>query len=284
MKPRTLLLFPLALVALAALAGQARAQSCTAISVVPYTIAQPGTYCLAGNQTTAMAGGAAITILADNVVLDLGGYAIDNLAAGPSTGATAISMTQNHFNVTVKNGVLRGFDIGVRLGQQFARSCVVEGMRLDHCYRYPIWLYGYDSTVRGNFVSNTGGSTAFPNSSIAGISCIGDGLRILSNDVTNTLPPGSGAAYGIAVNSTVGAATEVLVEGNRISNVANPMPQQTYGIILQNTSTALVIGNRLVGATFGIYYSAGAVGKFRDNVTFNIAQPFLGGTNAGGNT
>jgi hypothetical protein len=283
MKLRSALLLPFALLALTIAADHASAQSCTPISVLPYTITQPGTYCLTGNQITVMSSGTAITIAADNVVLDLDGYAIDNLSAGASTTATAILMPQDHFNVTIRNGAVRGFDMGVRLGQQFARSLLVESMRLEHCYRYPILLYAFDSTARANFISNTGGSTVYPNSSVAGITCIGAGLRVLDNDITNTLPTGLSFAQAIAVNSSVNAAAEIVVEGNRIANVGSPM-QQTYGISLQNTTTALVIGNRIVGVQFGIYYGGGAVGKYRDNVTFNVNQPFIGGTNIGGNS
>jgi parallel beta helix pectate lyase-like protein len=286
MKVRILLLLPLALVALAAAAGQARAQSCTPINVLPYTITQPGTYCLTGTQSPLMFSGTAITIAADDVVLDLGGYAIDNLNAGASTSAIAISMPQDQWDVTIQNGAIRGFDKGVRLGLQFARTMVVENMRFEHCYQYPISVNGYDLMIRSNFISNTGGSTFDPNGSVIAIAIngFGSGLRILDNDIANTLPPGTGAAFAIGINATPNPGAEAVIEGNRISNLANPLPQQTYGIVLQNTSTAFVIGNHISGAFFGILYEGGAVGKFRDNVTFNVSQPFFGGTNGGGNT
>ena len=65
------------------------ASTCTSITSLPYTISSPGTYCLGSNLAAAAApvsnDYAAITIEADDVVLDLAGRLLDGSAQkGPS--------------------------------------------------------------------------------------------------------------------------------------------------------------------------------------------------------
>src|SRR5262245_57018630 len=101
-----------ALIALAglALAAPAHAETtqCTAITSVPYTITVPGIYCLIADLEYPSASGDAITIEANNVVIDLNGHKIGNLAAGLGTTAVGISAARRQ-NITIKNGTLRGF-------------------------------------------------------------------------------------------------------------------------------------------------------------------------------
>src|ERR1700739_3514221 len=64
-------------------------------ALIPYTITAPGVYCLTQKISTNLVGTvggttAAITVNANNVVIDLNGFAIGNLAAGPSTQAFGI--------------------------------------------------------------------------------------------------------------------------------------------------------------------------------------------------
>ena len=65
------------------------------------SITQPGGYNLSGNITLpAGCGAAAIDVKADNVVIDLNGYAITGTGAGNGVGINGVT----HSNVTVKNG------------------------------------------------------------------------------------------------------------------------------------------------------------------------------------
>src|SRR6185436_7417404 len=98
----------------AAAPAHAAPGGCAVINYLPYTINQPGCYCLAGNLTTVLSSGNAITIDADNVYLDLDGHTIDNRGAGNSTAALGV-YAYNRANVTVRNGAIRGFYTGVFL-------------------------------------------------------------------------------------------------------------------------------------------------------------------------
>jgi len=93
---------------------QAETIDCTAITSLPYTITTQGIYCFAGNLSTSMAMGNAINIQANNVTLDLNGYKLGGLAAGDGTQAYGIYAYQRK-NITIKNGIVRGFYIGISL-------------------------------------------------------------------------------------------------------------------------------------------------------------------------
>ena len=86
----------------------------TPISAVPATITASGSYYLTTNLTT---GGAvsAITVLADDVTLDLNGFALqgsNNLASFGVQVGIYPAVTQ--YNVTIRNGTVRGWGTGVQ--------------------------------------------------------------------------------------------------------------------------------------------------------------------------
>jgi hypothetical protein len=90
----------------------------------PITISQPGSYKLAGNLNVP-AGVSAIVVTAANVTLDLGGYSIigGNQCSGgwsamSCTGSTTSVGIDAHTPnlVSITNGQVSGFGIGVRLG------------------------------------------------------------------------------------------------------------------------------------------------------------------------
>lgn len=83
------------------------------IKCVPFVIKEPGIYCLADNFTlsNSIVCPTAITIEADNVVLNLGGFTI-------SGGFRGIDIQDCSLNVTVKNGVIRTTNAeGIRVGK-----------------------------------------------------------------------------------------------------------------------------------------------------------------------
>jgi hypothetical protein len=96
--------------------AQAETVNCTAIGAIPFTITAPGVYCLKSNKNTNITNGIAITINASNIVLDLNGFTLNGSAAGPGTEAIGIGLSHNNVlrqNITVKNGTVQGFSIGI---------------------------------------------------------------------------------------------------------------------------------------------------------------------------
>src|SRR5262245_30153800 len=102
--------FPVALLLSLALGGAvpARAETalCTAIGSMPVTITTQGIYCLTTDFNLNLATGAAITVNTNNVVIDLNGHKIGNLAAGSGTLAKGVYAVQRQ-NITIKNGTIR---------------------------------------------------------------------------------------------------------------------------------------------------------------------------------
>src|SRR6266545_2890279 len=124
----------LVLACLMGLAGTAAADEttfCNAfVTSLPYTIITQGHYCFNKNLSTAITTGAAITINVDFVVLDLNNFKLGGGAAGLDTDAVGVR-SDNHRNITVRNGNIRGFKYGIWLGGTAAGNLLVENNVLD---------------------------------------------------------------------------------------------------------------------------------------------------------
>lgn len=270
-------------VAVGALAGSAEAQGrpCQpAVTRVPFTIASPGVYCLVHDLASAATTGAAVTIVADNVFLDLRGYTLDGSGAGTGTQAIGIS-SFGRSGVTVTNGTIKGFHTGIEIASApGTRGNVVRGVRADRNTSVGISVGGTGAVIRDNLVVETGGSTLLPNPRAYGISAYGaPGALVANNDVVDTKNDDAASyEYGI----WVGNSDDVVVEGNR---VRNPVPSAAYafGILLSFSKNGQVVDNRISGASEGLVYVSGSSGKFRGNLTDNVGLAFTGGTDAGGN-
>ncbi|MFL6536842.1 MAG: hypothetical protein ACJ8JD_01525, partial [Chthoniobacterales bacterium] len=79
----------------------------TAISSLPYTIRAPGSFYFTKNLTAASADGAGITVSADNVTIDLNGFAVTG--GGGSGTVSGIDVPKPHKNLCVRNGTISGW-------------------------------------------------------------------------------------------------------------------------------------------------------------------------------
>jgi Right handed beta helix region len=82
----------------------------TAITALPFTITVSGNYYLPSDLATAATSGAAITISASHVTLDLNGRTLSATSAGTNADGVLVS---NQADVTVQNGNIDGFSAGV---------------------------------------------------------------------------------------------------------------------------------------------------------------------------
>src|SRR5437660_214759 len=85
----------------------------------PYIIAQPGSYRLSGNLVVPNTNTTAIQIDADNVTIDLNGFAITGplpcFVCFPGSGNGIFGLNRN--NITIKNGYIKGVgNNGVSIG------------------------------------------------------------------------------------------------------------------------------------------------------------------------
>ena len=134
MRIRTLLLLPLAAIALAlGAATSAHAQApVKVIDVLPVTIKEPGNYALAGGvYQMAITSGAAIEIAADGVDLDLGSAIVDDLQVANPGGAIGVVAVGDRMSVRVHGGTIRGFYAGVSFQSGRSRNGVFENIHVD---------------------------------------------------------------------------------------------------------------------------------------------------------
>jgi len=263
---------------LAARPAAAETTFCTRVATVPATIAAAGNWCLQGNLSTAAAvvSGAAITINADNVTLDLNGFTLSPLATAPTLTLVGVSAAGRR-NVIVKNGTIRGFYKGVSITGA-GSGHLVEGILSDANTFAGIWVEGAGASVRNSRILNTTGTTApanAPHSDCFGIRVSGAGSRVSNNDVTATVGMGTGQGQAIYLDTADGA----VVENNRIANAA---AGSSTGIHLNAGADVLVVGNDVSLVGSGVVFG-GASGKYQDNLTSGVTTPYTGGIDAGNN-
>ena len=230
-------------------AGPAAAQSpgCTfEFTSLPYTINSSGTYCLKNTMFTNLASGAAITVGGGyQVVVDLRGYALINV---PSTTSTAVGVQGiGKSNVTVRNGRIHGFRIGVNLDTTpdvESGGNVVEDVQVDLARFAGIMIDGFGHQVRNCTVTRYGAE-------------------------------GSGLAIGIQVSGEGN-----LIEGNL---VAKSLSQNGRGIFAYGTNHE-VVGNRVLNPlNYGLFLANSPTTKYRDNLVTGAFTGYDGGTDAGNN-
>jgi len=215
--------------AVAALASAAPAASaangydnCDGFIDAPNFIPKPGTWCLRQNLATNITSGAAIWVNADHVTIDCNGFTLDNSPAGAVTGAAGV-LSYGYTGITVRKCTIRGFAFGISVigGTSPKGGHVIGNNRLFQSRIGGISVEGYGSVVRGNIVSNTGGSGA---SNVTGISASGP-VDIIDNVVDGVFGDNSLATFqtfGIyyADAGSVNPVVASQIRGNRVRNLA----------------------------------------------------------------
>ena len=249
----TVVLFVLLSFALGAAPARAETQNCTPVTSLPAFITVQGIYCFTGNLSTAVTSGTAIQIQTNNVVLDLNGFELSGLPAGPGTTAIGI-FASNRQNITIKNGTIGRFKTGILLDTGgLSQAHIVEDIHADHNTIVGLDVRGAGSIIRNNRVAATGGTTLSGDANAVGIQVACADSSLVNNDVVDVAAQGSGTSWGIFI-----------FDG------------------LCGTG-AMAVGNRISGADKGIEYGAGITGKYFDNTTFDVTTPYTGGTDAGNN-
>lgn len=261
-------------------------------------ISNPGVYCLTKDFEYTGTGNA-IQINADDVVLDLNGHTISGpaVATTPDLSTTTQGIYANGMkNVTIKNGTIRGFKIGIFLEHTSGSRHLIEDILADTNTMRGIQLQGSGSTVRNNRVINTGGTTySYP---IVGINLAGaENVRVLNNDISNTFSSGSLTSTGLVCQSSDGC----ILKGNRISKTSS-VSADAYGLNINSSSpdtliagnfvrettstnnTAYgirvnsnyvdIIDNRVSKAYYGVYSTSTTEVRCRDNIASNVTTPY----------
>ncbi len=186
--------------------------------------------------------GPAITVIANDVVVDLNGHTVDG--AGGGTGIAA-----NGFNgVTIKNGTVKEFAIGVEF--QGGDADRASGLTINAV----IYGVNLDATTNASVTrSNISADTAISDSSGT--------LDTLSNNVV------TGSTWGILLQ---GASSRITVSGNRLASASTQ-------IDVLAASSVQVLGNVIRGGGTGINVSgsSGVVSIVRNVLSRGAASGII---------
>ncbi|SRR5581483_3825332 len=249
-------------------AARAEITLCTTIAALPHTITAPGIYCLKNSLNAA---GNAITVNADDVVLDLNGHALNGNGTGVGVGAADRS------RVTVRNGTIRGFVSGVQLTTTGkSEGHVVEDLRLEANRSVGVEADGRGVVVRNNLIIGTGTGAGSGVFTIGIFVNGGSGAHVHDNQIVDMSAANDGEADAIRVFKSPGTSVQRNVVSNSFS--AGPI---SYGITFVASAGNTAVGNRVYNMAHGIAFSLGG-GLYMDNTVGGAASPYAGGTAAGG--
>jgi hypothetical protein len=275
MKTIRILSFPTALaiatVASIFIGGLARAQtaapaiSATPITKVPFVITKPGLYMVKKDLVSASATGTAITISASNVTLDLGGHV---LSGGTNNAGYGVRSYPNPTNITVRNGVIRNFSVGVELQNNYLGWRLVEDLVVANSGITGITITASSIEVRNCKVLDTGYLSSSGNTF---------GIAVESNDATVADNVVSNISTGPG-HSSSGIVFSVLRGGVLENNLVVSNTTGTWGISCDSVGI-FAVGNTITNFTNGLTIIG--TGKYQGNLTKGCTTPFTGGTAVG---
>jgi hypothetical protein len=243
-----------------------------AITSLPYEIKSPGLYRLTSHMSTNITSGNAITIEADDVVLDLNGFKLDGSRAGAETEAKGIYALDRE-NLTIRNGTVTGFKKAIFIdetnvnieGNQPSDTHIVELIRATQNNFTGIEVVGFGSVIRNNLVVNNGGI----------------GIKTTGGVVSGNSIMGIGK-YGVGIGDGFDVGWGIMIENGRVSVKNNYISNTRSGdpsypgaciVIGDDTSDVLISNNHLVASQVGIFFEPGVVPgscKYTNTLTMNV--------------
>jgi hypothetical protein len=231
-------------------AADAEVANCTPINTLPTVITVQGIYCLKQDLATSMTTGNAITINTNNVIIDMNGFKLGGLAGGPATRANGVAAT-NRQNITIRNGNIRGFRVGVSLQNTTtpptSSGHLVEDLRVETSRFAGINLSGTSSIIRRNFIFGTIGSGA-EDTSAYGVYVTGSRSVSITDNVVkeiSNLSALSTMAFGIRVSGS----TSTNIMRNEVTNLISTYAPNgittgggTYSIVRDNIVSTQSLG------------------------------------------
>ena len=222
----------------------------TPISTYGTNITTGGSYYLTANLTGSSTTQDAITISADNVTIDLNGFALLN-TAGAGTSADGISFTSRK-NVTIRNGTIQGFLRGI-FGNGVSPGILIEHLKVGTCFQRGISL--------------------LPNTDVPG--------GVVRDNVVYTIGGTTTGAADLEIRGIELSGGSFVVEGNTVVGVTGKGASEGYGIFCTLNQDTFVINNRISRTDNGIRMNG--PNEYRDNFTSNCTNPYVAGTDRGNN-
>jgi parallel beta-helix repeat protein len=249
----------------ACLASGAAWAGCTSISTPGYTIKSGGSYCLTANLVATSNG---VSIAANNVDLDCGGYTIDGSAQAISTAKRGIVGT-GRSGVTVHDCTTKGFIEGIRLtgtGNNIHDNVVIAPTSRG------IYVDGEENIIDNNRISDAGGTS---NTSWGAFGIYALGPSIIRDNVVSGVVPTAGSnksGYGIyTARNDAG-----VLQGNTVRNVLSDGDQIAMALTAYGSANAVLKENILVNppGTYGYALYCSGTGSVTNG---NIFQGFEDG-------
>lgn len=176
-----------------------------------YSITTPGTYILTENIASNIQTGASCVIYidSDDVLLDLGGHIIS--LASAATGITGIAVNHSKNNITIQNGTITGFSIGLLI-QTSSSNITIQDITIT------------DSIIAGISCSASSGSES---STITLTRC----------SLNNNAGDASNDAIGLKINYCFSVeATDCRFNNNRNTNSS----RDGYGVYATNSDGCIL--------------------------------------------
>lgn len=243
-------------------AGAARAETteCTEITAIPFVITAQGVYCLKQNFGSPDTDITAIDVQTNNVTIDLNGFKLGNLGAGAATSSTGVR-ADNRENVTIRNGIIRGFANGVSLTGTSSSGHVIEDLIVDKSTAVGLHIAGNGHVVRNNRFVDTD-STPPP---VPGFTPV-----VASTGLAAALVHQSGyqshAGTGVTVNGIyANGLSNSLIENNLISGTTSS-GGEAHSIISVNGGNLKIFDNTILN-TNGSSHTTGVAFSGTTDVT-----------------
>jgi hypothetical protein len=257
-------------------ATQAFAQaSCIPINAIPISISAPGHYCLTSSLSTTQTSGAAISVSAPDVWIDLQGFTLDGTSAGTAATTQAVFYNATQPGFKLSNGVIRGFNSALNAGvfPNNPNPVLIEDLHVDTSRQFALIVVGDHSVVRR--VRVTGVALQGATTGATAIAGFGNRLRFIDNDIAGFAEGVGGIGGGISCTSCPGS----IFEGNRITGGTGLGTAR--GLFVGASS--IVRRNNISNTDEGVRFN-GTGSKYQDNLTTLVTTPFIGtAIDAGGN-
>ncbi len=253
--------------------------------IFPYTITKPGSYQLVSNLTVPNANTTAILVKADNVTIDLNGFAIlgPTVCSGlPVTSCTPTGTGKGidasaHTNVKVSNGTVAGMgNDGVNIYYTGAGNNVgmVQNVRAESNGGNGINVG--NGTVSGSTVIINGSDGIHVgNGTVSGSIAEQNGLNGIYVGGNGTVS-GNVASYndGIGINVPLGSGTisDNTVVWNAASGIYVGLGTVSGNTVIYNGSDGIFVGSGAVSGNMAQFNSGDGIHVVRGTVSGNTAE------------
>ncbi len=210
-----------------------------------WIIDEPGTYSLDADIIT---NNCAIEVAADDVVLNLNGFSL--IGPNDSSAINYGIVGVNRSNVSISGGNISGFSFGIALtssrGIGYDTSGnTVKSVNVSDSSLRGIQVEGYRTQIINTKVTNTGGSTYYPDAYGFGIEVIGPDCLVTDNIVTETFgsfSPGLQIGEGVGISFST-YNTYCVAENNTIYNSRSVSNKSTLGFWVDKYSQVTLRNN-----------------------------------------